>query len=44
MLVAAAPATRKQASAMIVMALVKPFSVSLDDRGYFAENWALIKA
>jgi hypothetical protein len=44
MLVAAAPTTRKQVSAMMVMARVKQFSVSIDEPGHFAENWVLIKA
>ena len=45
MLVAAAPTTRKQVSAMMVMALVKQLSVSVNEpRPLCPENWALIKA
>ena len=36
MLVAAAPATRKQVSAMMVMALVKQFSVPANEPLHFA--------
>jgi hypothetical protein len=42
MLAAAAPTTSKQVSAMIVKALVKRFSGSVER--HIAENWALIKA
>src|ERR1700726_4088654 len=44
MLPAAAPTTRKQVSAIMVIALVKQFSVSVDDRRHIAENWEVIKA
>jgi hypothetical protein len=44
MLVAAAPTTRKQVMAMMVIALVKPFPVCFDYPVHFPENWALIKA
>jgi hypothetical protein len=42
--VAAAPTTRKQVSAMMVIALVKQFSVSFRTTRHIAENWAIIKA
>jgi hypothetical protein len=44
MLVAAAPTTRKQVMAMMVMILVKPFPDCIRDPVHFPENWALIKA
>jgi hypothetical protein len=44
MLVAAAPTTRKQVMAMMVMILVKPFPDCIRDPAHFPENWALIKA
>jgi hypothetical protein len=44
MLVAAAPARSRQLSAMMVMTLVKQFSVSVAGRSQFPENWGLIKA
>ena len=44
MLVAAAPTTRKQVSAMIVITRVKQLSVSLADPITFPTNWELIKA
>jgi hypothetical protein len=44
MLVAAAPTTSKHVSAMIVMARVKQFSVSVDEPRSLCPNWALIKA
>ena len=44
MLVAAAPTTRKQVSAMIVVIRVKQLSVSPGDQDHFHDNWELIKA
>jgi hypothetical protein len=44
MLVAAAPTTRKQVMAMMVIILVKPFPVCFRDPVHFPDNWALIKA
>jgi hypothetical protein len=44
MLVTAAPATRKQLSAMMVIAFDKPFSVGEVLARQFPQDWALIKA
>ena len=44
MLMAAAPAMRKQVSAMMVMALVKRCSVRAFEPNHFCENWATIEA
>jgi hypothetical protein len=44
MLVTAAPATRKQLSAMMVIAFDKPFSPTVTPYTQFTQKWALIKA
>ncbi len=44
MLVTAAPVTRKQVSAMMVIAFDKPFSVGVALACQFPQNWELIKA
>jgi len=44
MLVAAAPTTRKHVSAMMVIALGKPYALPFHEHDHFPDNWALIKA
>jgi hypothetical protein len=44
MLVTAAPATKTQLSAMMLIAFDKPFSPTVTLHSQFTQKWALIKA